>query len=150
MAQGYDLPEFLVGRVEQPKYAKWLERKARNHARRDAKRYKASVSAGQYMAAIHQAVLKSEGRDAYTGQDLQWEKIGSYDNEQSKEGRSLYKAKLALLPTVDHVGSSVGDGFAICGWAVNDAKNDLSLADFVKLCGRVLAHHRSASLAPAE
>jgi hypothetical protein len=43
--------------------------------------------------------------------------------------------------TVDHV--TAGDtesSFKICGWRTNDAKNDLSHAEFLEVCKAVLAH----------
>jgi elongation factor Tu len=53
-----------------------------------------------------------------------------------------YKAGFALLPTVDHVTNTTdGYDFVICGWRTNDAKNDLSLLDFLGLCRLVLNRH---------
>jgi hypothetical protein len=50
---------------------------------------------------------------------------------------------MSHLPTVDHEDDGLGEPqFRICGWAVNDAKNDLSLEDFVQLCKKVLAHQQ--------
>lgn len=66
---------------------------------------------------IHNAVCASEGLDFYTGESLEWEKISSYSNDESKAARSVYKASLARLPTADHV--LLEDGrydFVICGW----------------------------------
>ncbi len=80
--------------------------------------------------------------DWYTGEDLAWEKISSYDHNSSKKHRSAYKAELALLPTVDHILNEDGSfGFVICAWRTNDAKNDLSLSEFVQLCRRVIEIH---------
>jgi hypothetical protein len=94
-----------------------------------------------YRRAIHNAVLKSGGRDAYTGEQLNWSQIGTYDNAQSRTLRRAYKASFALLPTVDHDGDGLGPAdFEICGWCTNDAKNDLTHAAFVALCRKVVAH----------
>src|SRR5437764_5903952 len=100
----YVLPTFLEGRCAPDTYVRWLDRKAKAHIKRDRKRGNASAMREAYMRAIHDAVVDSGGRDAYTGELLEWELISTYDNEQSKAGRREYKKTLALLPTVDHVG----------------------------------------------
>ena len=134
------MPAFLEGHLSAEAYDRWLNRKAVAHMRRDRARGRPATRA-QYKAAIHQAVVLSEGRDAYTGEPLDWHLISTYSNEASSEGRHAYKATLALLPTVDHfvAGVSAAD-FRICAWRTNDAKNDLTVADFVALCRRVVAH----------
>jgi hypothetical protein len=43
------------------------------------------------MIAIHKAVVASAGLDDYTGQELAWDKISTYDNAKSKEGGRKYK-----------------------------------------------------------
>ncbi|HWA69285.1 MAG TPA: hypothetical protein VG821_05570 [Rhizomicrobium sp.] len=98
----YDLPPFLEGRVTAQKYRRWLHRKASAHARRDRKRVPAPIELALYKQRIHQAVCQSDGVDWYTGEALEWEKISTYDNAESKLNRSKYKAGLALLPTLDH------------------------------------------------
>jgi hypothetical protein len=83
----------------------------------------------------------SEGRDAYTGERLDWTLLSKYNNEESKAGRHGYKSGFALLPTVDHVSAGATEAnFRICGWRTNDAKNDLSLEAFIELCQKVLSH----------
>lgn len=136
----HTMPPFLDGTISPEKYEAWLSRKARAHVNRDRDRgMTASVS--QYKEAIHAAVFASEGRDAYTGEQLNWSLIGTYDNEQSRTGRHSYKATLALLPTVDHIDTGATEAsFKICGWAVNDAKHDLTIETFRELCKRVLTH----------
>lgn len=56
------------------------------------------------------------------------------------------------MPTVDHVvRASGGWDFVICGWRTNDAKNDLSLAEFLAVCRLVIARHgQEAELAAEE
>ena len=94
-----------------------------------------------YKEAIHAAVIASLGRDAYTGEELDWSLISTYKNEDSKEGRHAYKAGFALLPTVDHhAADAVAADFRICAWRTNDAKNDLSVTAFIELCRRVVQH----------
>lgn len=139
----FDLPAFLDGVVTREVYVRWLQRKAAAHIRRDRKRGNATGSVSEYKRAIHHAVCASQGRDAYTGEQLAWGLISKYNNEESKQGRRSYKAGFALLPTVDHVGDGTGPAdFKICGWRTNDAKGDLSLEEFVALCARVVSANK--------
>jgi hypothetical protein len=79
--------------------------------------------------------------DYYTGEPLDWKLVSTYDNESSKSGRTHYKKTLALLPTIDHTVDEHGrPRFVICSWYVNDAKSDLSIEDFYRLCERVLKY----------
>jgi hypothetical protein len=136
------LPPFLEGKVTLATYDRWLQRKAAAHAKRDRKRFDQWKSSSNYRDEIHQAVLRSRGRDAYTGEDLDWSLLSKYNNEESKAGRHGYKAGFALLPTVDHIESDNRIAtFCICGWRTNDAKHDLSITSFLALCERVLKHH---------
>lgn len=133
------LPEFLTGICTQDKYWRWLDRRAKEHARRDRRRGNPMARAAEYRVAIHEAVLRGGGRDAYTGQALRWDLIGRYDNAASRRGGRAYKKERADLPTVDHVGDGLGrPDFAICSWRVNDAKSDLTLGEFLELCREVL------------
>jgi len=140
----FDLPAFLDDVVTREAYVRWLQRKAAAHVKRDRKRGNGSASVSEYKQAIHGAVCASRGRDAYTGEELDWGLISKYDNDESKQGRRGYKAKFALLPTVDHVGDGTGPAdFRICAWRTNDAKGDLTLEEFMALCARVLAANGS-------
>jgi hypothetical protein len=140
----FELPAFLDGVISPEAYVRWLQRKAAAHVRRDRKRWNNSASVSEYKRAIHNAVCVSGGKDAYTGEQLDWHLISTYDNDESKQGRREYKARFALLPTVDHVGDGTGPvDFKICAWRTNDAKGDLSLEEFVALCSKVLATNNS-------
>lgn len=135
----FHLPPFLESVLSREAYVRWLQRKAQAHIRRDRERGNTTGSVSEYKRAIHEAVCDSGGRDHYTGEQLDWRLVSKYNNEESKQGKRTYKARFALLPTVDHVGDGSGPAdFKICGWAINDAKGDLSLLDFVRLCHRVL------------
>src|SRR5690348_6148658 len=136
----HSLPPQIKEATSQEAYSRWLHRRAVAHVKRDrARGHTCTVSA--YKDAIHQAVIQSKGRDSYTGEPLNWNLISTYNNEASRSGVYRYKATLALLPTVDHIeASSKAASFNICAWRTNDAKNDLSHADFVALCKRVLEH----------
>lgn len=134
------LPSFLECVVTREVYERWLLRKAAAHVKRDRKRDHICADAA-YRNAIHEAVVQSGGRDAYTGEKLDWPLISTYNNEASKLGRHSYKASFALLPTVDHVDSdATSASFNICGWRTNDAKHDLSVDSFLHLCKSVLEH----------
>jgi hypothetical protein len=129
------LPTFLAGHVDQAAYERWVTRKADAHVKRDRKRGHSLATKARYREAIHLAVLESDGRDVYTGEQLDWRLIGRYNNEHSKLGRHKYKAEFALLPTVDHIeAASTEATFCICSWPTNDAKNDLTRSAFLKLC----------------
>jgi len=135
----YQLPEFLRGVVTQLQYEKWLYRKAMAHVRRDRKRGNTSAINAEYKVAIHKAIQECKGVDVYTGEELDWTLLSKYDNEESKNGGREYKKQFALLPSVDHVGDGTGPAvFRICAWRTNDAKNDLSYDEFVKLCQKVI------------
>jgi len=148
MAKKYELPDFLKTATSQLVYERWLRRKAAAQVKRDRKRGNPTANGERYRLAIHQAVVSCEGNDSYTGESLRWDLISTYTNESSRVGRRRYKATLALLPTVDHVGDGLGPAaFRICAWRTNDAKNDLSLPEFIDLCRRVVAHFESNSRA---
>lgn len=133
------MPGFLRGVVTQPKYEKWLHRKAIAHVRRDRKRGNTSATNAEYKVAIQKAIQECDGIDAYTGEKLDWTLLSKYDNKESRSGGREYKRQFALLPTVDHVGDGTGPAdFRICSWRTNDAKNDLSYGEFVKLCQKVV------------
>jgi len=138
----YSLPDFLQGtEITKEKYKDWLRKKAQAHVRRDRKRGNKSAKISEYKEAMHEAVTESEGKDFYTGELLKWNLIGEYDNECSKEGKSEYKKKFAMLPTIDHAsGITKWKDFKICSWRTNDAKNDLSYKDFLKLCRKVIEY----------
>ena len=143
VSKKYLFPEFLIGRCTPEDYLKWLNGRAISHARRDRKRGHSGARREAYMIAIHAAVIRSRGVDDYTGEDLAWENINSYDNAKSKEGRRLYKKSLGMMPTVDHFGDDLtADEFRICSWRTNDCKNDLSEEELVEFCRAILAYDK--------
>jgi hypothetical protein len=147
----FHIPQFLEGLVTREHYVRWLQRKAQAHIKRDRARGNTTGSLSEYKRAIHQAVCDSEGLDAYTGEQLDWSLLSTYNNDDSKLGGRAYKTTFARLPTVDHIGDGTGAAeFKICGWTVNGAKGDLSLQDFVRLCQRIVDAHPALAAAPAE
>jgi hypothetical protein len=138
----YVLPNFLVGKCTEKEYLKWLYRKALAHLKRDRKRSKNVISGEQYRKAIHSAVIKGDGLDAYTGKSLRWDLISKYDNSEAKLGGRAHKKKFADLPTVDHINDINGElEFNICSWQVNDAKSDLTFDEFIALCKDILRYN---------
>jgi hypothetical protein len=136
----YALPGFLIDRCSPQRYYDWLEGRALAHVHRDRERGHHAATREAYMVAIHSAVLNSEGIDHYTGEALDWEAIGTWDNDKSKENRN-YKKSFWRLPTVDHFGEDLtANAFKICAWRTNDCKNDLSHDQFVEFCRTVLSH----------
>jgi hypothetical protein len=137
----YKLPVFLAGICTPQAYRRWLARKAKAHVKRDRDRGNLTATIEEYKQAIHLAVERGGDRDAYTGRPLSWDLISRYSNaEASKRGRA-YKKEFGNLPTVDHVADGLGPAdFIICSWRVNDAKNDLDLAEFLAVCRAVLSH----------
>jgi hypothetical protein len=136
----YPLPDFLKDKCDQKKYSTWLHRKAQAHATRDRKRNrKRDCTVSRYKADIHNAVLSGGDRDFYTNELLDWSLISTFENDAARMGRSLYKKKFWLLPTVDHTFDERGEQkFVICSWKINDAKSDLTLEEFHALCETVL------------
>jgi hypothetical protein len=137
----YPVPDALE--IPHATYLRWLRRKAAAHVKRDRNRFPDRDLTGEsYRLQIHQAVCDHGTHDFYTGEELNWKPVSTYDNAESKLGKTAYKLGFALLPTVDHVFEPDGTWrFVICAWRTNDAKNDMSHAEFVALCQRVVAHH---------
>ena len=141
MSQQYSLPVWLEGVRSDETYRRWLYAKAAAHSNRDKKRGNPTCTAEAYRTAIHEAVVASNGQDSYTGRPLRWDLISTYDNELSRTGKRAYKASLADMPSLDHVGDGLGAAdFKICSWRINDAKNDQSYEEFVELCRWVIQH----------
>ncbi len=149
----YLLPEFLkffeYNTINfQKKYKKWLDSQASRHHKRDKEFYKKHnmsflYTKKMYKEKIHEIISNNEykGTDYYTGEMLDWCLIGSWNNEQSK--KSGYKKLFHNMPTLEHIDRdnlSNNLDFAICGWAVNDAKNDLSKDNFIEMCKKVVAY----------
>lgn len=140
MPRIYDLPPFLDGIVDRDTYVRWLRRKAAAHLERDRNRGNAVADGASYRLGIHGAVLRSQGKDEYTGRELRWDLISQYDNDKAAANRRQYKREFYDLPTVDHVGDGLGEAdFAICSWQVNDAKHDQTLDEFVEMCRCIVA-----------
>lgn len=135
----YKLPPCIT--INQDTYDRWLTRKARSVKQRG--REQDSVDYGGlsiYKNAIHDAVCKSNGKDFFTGEQLDWSLLSKWNNGEAKEGKSEYLRKFSFLPTVDHYDGRTKLNFVICSSKVNDAKNHMSHDEFLELCRKVIKH----------
>jgi len=107
--------------LDQDIYVAWLDDKAQTHVRRDRKRWNQTRSKSDYKRAIDVAVQRSKGRDHYTGELLEWSRVGKYDSPKAQERGSEYRKEFALLPAVEHEDlGSREPAFRICGLRTND------------------------------
>jgi len=137
----YAVPECIREKCTQAKYSRWLHTKATAHVRRDRRRFKNACMVQQYKTAIHEAVGVGGNLDYYTGEELDWSLVSTFDNAAAMEGRIKYKKSFVMLPTLDHTEDEQGRRkFVICSWRVNDMKSDMSENEFYELCDRVLRH----------
>lgn len=140
MPRIYNLPPFLEGVVDRNTYIRWLRRKASAHIKRDRNRGNLLADGASYRMAIHEAVLRSNGRDEYTGCQLRWDLISQYNNDKAAANRRIYKREFYDLPTIDHVGDGLAQAdFKICSWQVNDAKHDQLIEEFVAMCRSIIS-----------
>lgn len=129
-------------KVRQEVYERWLDRKAKSIKRRNKEKDGKDYGLGLYKEAIHKAVCDSEGKDFYTGENLDWSLLSKFDNTEAKKGGVAYFKKFSLLPTVDHYDGRHKIDYVICSWKVNDAKNHMSYYEFVELCRKVINHSK--------
>ena len=122
----------------------WVMKKGYSLYQRDLNRTKGkskfTYTYTDYRKEICKAIQDAPNacEDYYTGEKLNWNLIGQYNNSEAKQGGKTYKRKFALMPTVDHINAEAKPEFVICSWRMNDAKNDLSECGFMKLCIRFL------------
>jgi hypothetical protein len=136
------LPECLNEyAVDEDVFRKWLRRRALAHVKRDKQRGFLSASVPNYMQTILTAIEKSQGRDYYTGEKLDWSLIGLWRGTDDAEPRGQYRRKFWKLPSVDHDFTDPQNPiFHICSWRMNDSKNDQSIAEFLALAAVVREH----------
>jgi hypothetical protein len=143
----YRLPKVLDGKCSQRDYNHWLQWKAAAQVKRDAKRGNTVATIPLYREAIHQAVRDGGDRDAYTGRELRWDLIRTYNNKEAKAGKRTYKKEFADLPTVDHEDDGLGHPrFRICSWRTNDCKNDLTIDELAAFCEQFLAYQKTKKI----
>lgn len=127
--------------LDEDAFRKWLDRKAKAHVRRDKQRGFNLATAPVYKQAILDAIERSQGRDCYTGEKLDWSRIGLWRNAEAAERRGDYRREFWMLPSVDHDFTDPQNPiFHICSWRMNDSKNDQSIVEFLQLAAKVKTH----------
>jgi hypothetical protein len=153
----YPLPPVLTGVCNAPKYRKWLRCKADQLQKRDKKLNRPHAknhSQADYKMKIHEAVMRNDGLDPYTGAPLRWDLIGRWDENKEasfKERRNFpgaaryrtIKKEFYLLPVIDHVDPGARDlDFEIVSWIVNEGKSQMTPREYIDLCAKVAEHGR--------
>ena len=118
------------------RYNEWLERQAQNCRNRDTRGLRQPID--QYREAIHRAVLKSNGLDCYTGEELEWNRL---NHDKPVGGGQRNHRIMGRYPSVDHYYGTDRLEYRICAGSVNHAKGALDHQQFVELCRKVVQHH---------
>ena len=137
-AHPYPAPAFVRAlKVPCARYGEWLEKQAQSCRLRDKREGKPGIE--EYRKRIHQAVLASEGRDFYTGEPLEWNRLNHVLPLSGGRKRHLQRGH---YPSVDHyTGTSCLD-FRLCSALVNHAKGPLSHQQFLELCQKVVSQRQ--------
>ena len=126
-----DVPAALSGRISLRAYRAWLERTARSQTYRDQKRGRDNVMAQAYLEEFHAAVCRHNGCDAYTGEQLDGERIGTLDWKRATADAD-YLVQFEMLPTIDHATDpDAPHRFEICGLGFNRAKGVLPAREYL-------------------
>ena len=138
----YFLPDFLQGRVEQCVYRKWLIEHGSQLFIRDRRLKRPCAAGGNetvYTELIHAAVQSNGKSDPFTGQELAWEIINTWDTKAPWAHDPELMKRFALLPSVDHkYPSAVSLDFEICSLIINESKSSLTPEEFVAQCRRIV------------
>jgi len=144
MVPNYELPGYLIGVCTPAAYRKWLNTRAKQEYDRDLKLKRPCAlhsSKALYKQSIHEAVCASDGKDPFTGEKLQWDRVNTWSSVARVPRTANQEKEFSLLPTVDHIDpDSDTVGFEICSWLVNDSKGELSAQEYVEYCRLVVAH----------
>lgn len=133
----HHVPEFVRARgISCARYSAWLSRQALTCKQRDPLERRQPIVA--YRDAIHKAVLRSGGRDEYTGDPLEWNRLNHA--RPTTGGRRSHRIK-GHYPSVDHYQGTGVLSYRICSGEVNFAKGALDHQQFVAMCRKVAAHH---------
>jgi hypothetical protein len=142
----HTFPDFLKGKCSELDYQKWLDLKAKELLKRDKRRnkpYAFNNSRSNYKDYIHNAVLEAGFYDPYTGDEMRWDLIGTWDSKLAHSGRDKYMKLFAFMPTVDHkYPDSDTITFEIITWRTNDCKNNLDPTEFYAFCSKVVANSK--------
>jgi hypothetical protein len=133
----YFPPAYMTGRVTPDLYRLWIRDRSNvlfHEDKRLKRPYALNGSRVLYKMALHQAAARGQ-YDPFTGELIQWELI-----RQWKDIKGLLKEKAFwLMPTADHTDpASASLELEICSWRINTCKNDLSAAEFIELCNKVV------------
>jgi len=130
-AKDYPVPDFLIeAGIQQETYGRWLDRITNAHVGRDRDRLGAEIKPAIYRKAIHEAVQRCKGKDAYTGQPLDFRLL------EFIAGAPVLGRDETLVPTLDHVVlNPLHPRFEFCSLRTNKCKADLTaeeLLDFAR------------------
>lgn len=139
----YPAPDFVRAlNVPCARYAEWLEKQAQSCRQRDARPNKPAIDA--YRERIHKAVLISAGRDFYTGDMLEWNRL---NHDLPLTGGRRRHLQRGQYPSVDHYTGTNSMDFRICSALVNHAKGPMSHQQFLKLCQKVVSERQRSDAA---
>ena len=133
-------PAVVMQRTGVQEYRAWVMRAAIFHASRDRARGHSGARSVHYARMIHRGVCEYDGRCAYTGAILDWQRIGAWDADAARGGGEDC-AGFDLLPSVDHVTVSEPVRLEICAWWFNRAKGCGSLATTLQKFSAALQAH---------
>src|SRR4051812_27524549 len=103
VARKWKIPECLKPTVsDEEAFRKWLDRKAQSVRKRDRRRNVPVLSLSTMKEAILAAIERSNGRDFYTGEPLDWHLISKWVGMEEGTSASVYRRKFWMLPSVDH------------------------------------------------
>jgi hypothetical protein len=142
MIRKWTIPDCLKPKVsDEDAFRTWLHRKAMSVRKRDRKRNVPVLSLSVMKQAIVSAIERSNGRDFYTGETLDWHLISKWVGSEEGTSANDYRRKFWMLPSVDHdFTDPAKPAFHICSWRMNDSKNDQSIVEFLQLAARVQTH----------
>jgi len=140
-AKHYPLPKFLAELdITQDKYGKWLDKITTPHLKRDRKRLSCHIDRKVYRAAIHKAVCSSNGKDYYTGLELDWKLLNHFSEKpiQATE-KGIKRAHQDRVPSVDHENlDALKPVFRICSLMTNKCKSDYTLKQVIRFAENLL------------
>ena len=137
-AHKYPIPPFMsdLG-FTQNTYGTWLDRITIAHSVRDNSRLGTKVNREAYRTAIHDAVCRSNGRDAYTNEPLDFRLLEHF------AGAPVVGRSEEETPTLDHVVlHPTKPVFAICSLRTNKCKADLTVPELIDFARKFLTFQK--------
>lgn len=144
MSHPIKAPRFINQRgITDDAYRAWLSEQGKNIWKREGRLDKRGFpDKASLVAALHAAVLRSGGKDAYTGMPIDWRFLRN-DWVDANKGNANNRHLMTLrrgMPVFDHVRGLGGNKYALCRRITNHAKSFMSPAQFVQLCREVVRH----------